>query len=113
MAQWLGQFTGNTHATKVGELENLLRHAVTVFHVNRSAKTRKLKAKAVLNLAEKLLSARHRLLKARIVANTHLVGDEAGPKMRSIKSLRDREAKARAQGLQGILVEFGAEDVIQ
>ena len=112
MAQWLGQYTGNTHATKIEDLENSLRHAAKVFQETRSAKKRKLKAKAVLNLAKKLLSARLRLLKARLVANTPLVGDEAGPQMRSVKSLRDREAKARTESLQGILLEFSVEDVI-
>ncbi len=112
MAQWLGQFTGNTHATKVQNLEASLRHAVNVFHKTRPGKARKVKAKAVQSLAKKLLSARLRLFKARIVANTPVAIEEGDSQMSGIESLRDREAKARAEGLHGILIEFSAQDAI-
>ena len=32
MAQWNGQFTGNSRATKIKDLEEMLSHAVEVYH---------------------------------------------------------------------------------
>src|SRR5438094_10088260 len=101
MAQWLGQFSGNTHATKVQDLEATLRDAVVVFHKARSCKARRVKANAVQNLAKKLLAARLRLFKARIVAKTAVTVEEAESPSNAVESLRKREAKARAEGLTG------------
>src|SRR5437763_46963 len=102
MAQWLGQFSGNTHATKVQDLEGALRHAVDVFRGTRSIKARRAKAYAVQNQAKKLFAARLRLLKARIAANAPIAVEEAKSRTSGVESLRKREAKTRAEGWMGI-----------
>ncbi|HWG43928.1 MAG TPA: hypothetical protein VN688_14215 [Gemmataceae bacterium] len=112
MAQWLGQFSGNTHATKVQDAEAALRHAVTVFHATDSSEARANKAKAVRGLATRLLSARLRLLKARISAAEDHQLRHAGSPNGGIESLRLREAKMRVEGLNAVLVEFGVSDLI-
>src|ERR1700755_1725191 len=78
MAQWNGQFTGNTHATKVKDLEETLAHAVNVFREAESAEEIQAKGKSVRKLAEKLLNARLKFLKAKIYdAESILEKDEA------------------------------------
>ena len=67
MAQWLGQFSGHTHATKLEDAETALRHAVAVFRA-AGPDDHGRKSKAVRNLAERLLAARLKLLKARLAA---------------------------------------------
>jgi len=111
VAQWLGQFSGHTHATRVEDAEAALRHAVAVFRAAGSPKAKESKARAVRNLAMRLLSARLRLLKARIAAAEPLAAERA-EQSSGIESLQQREANLRAEGLQGILAEFGAEDAI-
>jgi len=104
MAQWFGQFSGHTHATKVEDAEDALRHAVAAFRT-ATPDERARKAKSVRSLAERLLVARLKLLKARVAALEPKTGD-----LRSstgIDSLKEREAKTRAEGVSGILVEFG------
>lgn len=112
MAQWLGQFSGHTHATRVEETEVALRHTVAVFCAAVSRKAQVTKAKAVRMLANRLLSARLRLLKAQI-AKREPGSVEAEKQSGGSESLRQREAKLRAEGLLGILVEFGAQDAVE
>lgn len=66
MAQWNGQYTGNSHLTKVEDLEATLRHAVTIFREASSSAESDTKGKAVRKLAEKLLSARLKFLRAKL-----------------------------------------------
>lgn len=110
MAQWLGQFSGHTHATKVEDAEESLRHAVTVFHT-AEASDRNRKAKAVRRLAQRLLSARMKLLKARIVALTPSL-DDPQKNYSGIDALRTREEQLRIEGVKGILAEFDALDAM-
>jgi hypothetical protein len=109
VAQWLGQFSGHTHATKVEETEEALRHAVTAFHAAGPGDRRK--PKAVRNLAERLLSARLKVLKARLSA-LEPAAESRGQNADGIESLRAREARTRAEGVSGILAEFGAPDAL-
>jgi len=106
MAQWRNQFTGNTHTTKVRDAESALRNAVMAFHAASSSDRREQKAKTVRNLAKRLLSARLRLLKSRLVAAKPVQTES------NLESLRRREARTSEKGLDGILVEFGAPDAI-
>jgi hypothetical protein len=110
MAQWLGQFSGNTHGTKVEDAEEALRHAVAVFRA-ADAGNRRRKSKMVRHLAARLLSARLKLLKARLAALEPLAeGRELNAD--GIEALRAREAQTRADGVNGILAEFGALDAL-
>src|SRR4051812_26624940 len=94
MAQWLGQFNGNTHATKVEDAEETLRHAVAVFRAAGPG-DRSRKAKSVRNLAEQMLSARLKRLKARLAA-LEPVAEGREPNAGGIEALRAREAQTRA-----------------
>jgi hypothetical protein len=104
MAQWIGQFSGNTHATKVAELEASMRAAVSSLNRSGPADDRPRKAKAVRNLAKRLLSARLHLIKSRVVAASE---KQIGT---SVEALVAREISTRVAGVHGILAEFGVQD---
>jgi hypothetical protein len=113
MAQWLGQFSGNTHATAVADAEELLRHAIDVLRATSAGPERARKAKAVRNLAKRVFSARERFLKARRVEVHRVRTEEAMARhAREIDSLQCREAQLRKDGIVGILHEFGALEVV-
>lgn len=101
MAQWKGQFSGRTHATKVKRLEASLEVAIRALHVASEAEATG-KFKAAKGVAERLLSARLHMLRARISASAEKQ-DES-----NTGTLRSREERARADGVDGILREFGA-----
>jgi hypothetical protein len=108
VAQWLGQFSGHTHATKVEDAEEALRHAVAAFRA-AGAGDRDRKAKSVRTLSARLLSARLKLLKARLAA-LEPVAEGREQSADGIEALRAREAQTRADEVNGILAEFGALD---
>jgi hypothetical protein len=64
VAQWSRGFPGNAHATRVEEAEVPLRAAVATFKA-QGASAPPQALKTIRKLAEKLLSARPQLLKAR------------------------------------------------
>lgn len=101
MAQWTGQFSGKTHASKVAELELSLRTSVKSLTSPDSDQDQARKLKAVHALARRLLSARLHMMKSRVVAATETLD---GP---NVDALKAREALARKAGVDGILVEFG------
>lgn len=110
MAQGGRLFSGHTHATRVEDAEALLRHAVDVFRAAGSCHDREKRA-TVDRLAARLLAARLKLLKSRIVAAT-----EARPRptpgglAKETTSLERRYATLREGGLTMILREFGVDD---
>lgn len=111
MAQWLGQFSGHTHETKVEDSEELLRHAVKVFHAVDSNLERAKKAKVVHRLAKRLLTARLKLAKARIAAATDVQSGVALAKRENeIASLERKYAVVCEGGLEAILREFSVHD---
>ncbi|NJK31500.1 MAG: hypothetical protein HC927_03230 [Deltaproteobacteria bacterium] len=65
MAQWWGQFTGRTHATAIADAEALLAHAIEAYKT-ATDETQTAKAKAVVRLAKRLLTARRRPLRAKL-----------------------------------------------
>src|SRR5438105_4805358 len=104
MAQWILGYSGLTHDTKVQDVEASLRHAITAYSAAAEA-DRDRKSKAVLHLAKRLLAARSKALRARISQFS-----EPGPKRASeehVQSLRTRKRELDAQGVNGILREFG------
>jgi hypothetical protein len=112
MAQWLGQFSGHTHATRVDDAEAALHHAVAVFlRATGSDKQRERKASSVRNLAARLLSARLKLMNARI-ADLQPVAEESENRIGGLEALQQRITKAKAEGVNGILAEFGATDAL-
>lgn len=113
MAQWLGQFSGKTHATRVADTEALLRHAVEVLRATPVGPEHVRKAKAVRNLARRVFSARERFLKARLAEYHRARSKEfVARHAQEIESLEHRAAQLREEGVDGILREFGALDLL-
>ena len=113
MAQWSRQYTGNTHATRVADLEASLRRAVSAFTEAQSDPERASKAKSVRKLAERLLLARRRLLAARRTAAQQVRSGEAlAEREKEISRLQERAATLDEGGLRGILAEFHALDAM-
>jgi hypothetical protein len=110
VAQWLGQFSGHTHATKVEDAEKALQHAVSVFRT-AAPHDRASKAKSVRGLAERAFSARLKLLKARI-ASLEPLAERGKQNSNGIESLRTKEEQLRADGVNSILIEFNALDAL-
>lgn len=112
MAQWLGQFTGNTHETKVHDAEDALQHSVDVYRSLLHDASREKKAKAILKQAERLLRARQKLAGAR-----HAVARERrltlNPELRDkeLKPFEDKERLLRDGGVDAILAEFGVAEL--
>ncbi len=110
MAQWAGGYSGNTHASRVAEAEAALRHAAAGL---RSESPSHQSQQAVANarkLAERVLSARVRMLKARLSALQDASAKEVAPSgAEEFASLRTRLATVQEQGLPGILAEFDLE----
>jgi hypothetical protein len=111
MAQWLGQYSGHTHETRVEDLEDTLRKAVQAFRMAASEPERRKKAKSVRNLAKRLLSARRRVQRGWLVAAPR-VADEEAPAQggEETEPSREREASTADQGMLEILAEFDAPD---
>jgi len=104
MAQWVKQYRGLTHETKVEDIENSLRQAVETLKALPEAE-RPEKLRAIQRLAERLLATRLKALRARSSALT-----EPGRKSlddEQTARLRARRQGLQAQGVDGILNEFG------
>jgi hypothetical protein len=100
MAQWMHQFSGKSHSTKVAGLETSLRVAVAAQHRAQPGAEWEKKAAAVATLAARLLAARLRLYRARL--------SDMKPRGLANTGLIAREAEAQAGGVAAILAEFGA-----
>ena len=110
MAQWRGQFSGRTHETRVQDAEAALKHAVEVFDAASAPHERVKTAKNVRHLAAKLLQARIRAFKARLVrASDPRMTGQPSAWNNGVDHLRAEESATRAGGVHGILVEFGVE----
>ena len=105
MAQWLGQFSGSTHATKVAELEAALRRAVAALREAEGTDAAGSKAKAARRLAERLFAARLRMVRARLDAEPPAASAEREARPRR-DALRLRKLAMQAEGVDGILAEF-------
>jgi len=114
VAQWSGGFAGNTHATRVNDAEAALRHAVSALKAGSASPDMVKAAKTVRQLAKRLLSARVRMLKARLSAlQDASAGGTRDPESQELAPLRQRLAEAQAQGLAEILVEFSAKEALE
>ena len=99
MAQWLRQFTGNTHQTKVEDREQQLRHAVQVWATKESPADRLAAMQTVLRFADRLHRARIRAMKARIASLDPRDTDR-------LDAARLQLEQLEAGGVQRILREF-------
>jgi hypothetical protein len=112
MAQWLGQFSGHTHETKVEDAEALLRHAIEVFRAEGSHPDYEKKAKALRRLAQRLLTARLKLVKAQLAAATDVQSGVAlAQRAKQIAGLERKYEAMRQKDVVAILREFGLPDV--
>jgi hypothetical protein len=107
MGQWRGQFSGLTHASKVEDVEAVLRHAVVVYRELSDPESRAQKARAVRKLAARLLRDRLKMLKA-LAADARPVNQPS-----PLFDKRSRLiAETRAAGVPAILAEFGAAELV-
>jgi hypothetical protein len=113
MAQWNGQYTGNSHATKVKDLEELLVHAVSVFRDANSIEERTKKEKTIYKLVKKLLTARFKFLKAKLYEVEPVIEENAKERRVQIEHLEQYIEKMQTQGANGILIEFGVQDLVK
>jgi hypothetical protein len=106
VAQWSGGYSGNTHATRVADAESALKQAVTALRVSQGGAAAGQQREKVARMADRLLSARVRMLKARLVA----LRDASAQDRMSPAQLIDLETRLETlqeQGVAGILTEFG------
>ena len=109
MAQWLGQFSGNTHATRVADIEDAMRHAVAALRTAKGTDAAVSKAKAARRLAEQLFAARIRLLEVRLDAATPLTSEQSEARPH-LDKLRSRIVAMQAEGVRRVLEEFEISD---
>jgi len=74
MAQWLSQFSGNTHLTKVKEREQQLRRAIDVWGKKKSHADRDAYMKTVVRFAEQLHVLNSASLRHASAVSTRLCG---------------------------------------
>ncbi|NBV24904.1 MAG: hypothetical protein EBS05_23665 [Proteobacteria bacterium] len=107
MAQWMGQYSGLTHETKVQDLELSLRQAIkTIGALPAPARPEKLKA--LRHLAGRLLAARLKAVRARVAALTE--PGRLDPNGRKASQLQARAAELQAMGPEDVLKEFGFDE---
>src|SRR5579875_1417302 len=75
VAQWVGQFSGLTHATRVKALEGSLRKT-TQSLMTAAGEERRKQERTVRKLAARVLAARLRALRATQVAHVQLAQDK-------------------------------------
>ena len=107
MAQWAYGYSGHTHGTKVLDVEESLQQAITAHSMAAEAE-RDHKSKAVHHLAERLLAARLKALRARIARLRE--PDYKGDASELIQKLDRHAQELESEGVTGILQEFGFHD---
>ena len=103
MAQWSGQYLGHTHDTKVDEAEELLREAITALS-SAPASYRARRVKSVRRLADRLLAARLKVVRAKLSVRAE--PDQRGGEAEQSTRLLAREQELVAGGVASILREF-------
>lgn len=94
-------------------MEELLNHAVIVFRGANIDSEHIAKGKAVRKLAEKLLPARLKFLKARIYDKQPVIEKNVEKSRRLVEKLCEQEFEIRLGGVNAILIEFGVKDLIE
>ncbi len=110
MAQWAGQYTGRTHESKIKDIEDTLLIAINSLK-NADETTIGEKRKSVVKLCERLLSARHKAIKARISKITETRSFETDDKKTT--SLRKKEKQLKEKGIDGIIQEFEITELVK
>lgn len=114
MAQWLGQFMGLTHESKVQELLAALVLAVGAFKRAGEGPEKARKAKALRSLAKRVLTAQRRALKAKIVAAQHVPTEEAQElRAKEIARLSEHQERLAACSVADLLAELGVNEAVR
>jgi hypothetical protein len=106
VAQWAGGYSGNTHATRVADAESALKQAILALRASEDGGVNQQKREKVARMADRLLSARVRMLKARLAALRDASAQDQTPPAQ-LTDLETRLAMLQEQGAAGILTEFG------
>ncbi|GAA5127653.1 hypothetical protein GCM10023212_32910 [Luteolibacter yonseiensis] len=101
MAQWQGQFTGRTHASKVADRETTLRATIAACS-GKSPGDGSLPN--LESLAQRVIEARHQCLKARLSALREPSG--TAPPLAQIERLEKQIDGLGSGGIAAILREF-------
>ena len=104
MAQWARGYSGHTHDTKVFDLENAMRQAITAF-ANSEDVDRHNKSIAVYRLADRLIAARGKALLAHIARLSE--PDLRDDNLEMIQKLEFRKQRLESDSAVSILTEFG------
>lgn len=109
MAQWMGQFTGRTHESKIKDIEETLSIAIEALKVGDKENLLQ-KQKSVIRLCERLLYARLKTLNARIskLSETQSLDND----FKKTQNLIKREKEMREKGVNGIFVEFKIQNLL-
>lgn len=100
---------GLTHESRVDELGAALGRAVVAFKNAGDGPEKALKAKAVRNLAKRVLAAHRRAVKAKLVAAQHVPCEEALEKRaKEIERLRALQEDLAACTVAELLAAIGA-----
>ena len=105
MAQWMGQFSGHTHLTRIQDREMQLRHAIETYRSSARQSEQGACWQKIIKFSDKLLNARIKALKAQIASL-----DPRDEKTR--KSIESKIEGISTAGINLILHEFGI-DVAQ
>ncbi len=110
MAQWMGQFSGRTHESKIKDIEETLLNAIESLKVADETNINT-KRKSVIKLCERLMSARHKALKARIskISETRSLESDSNKTQNLIK----REKELGVNGIAGIFAEYKIHDLVK
>ncbi len=112
IAQWNGQFTGNTHRIKAADDELVLEHAVGGFNTC-SEEMKPHKAKAIRKLAAKVMNARLKMIRAKLEEAMPVESHKWEAARTQVEHLKAAEAKLVSEGADGILREFGASELTE
>jgi len=107
MAQWQGQFSGRTHATKVEDIERTLLTSIDSLTQGDEQKRKEL-LQNTHAIAKKLLTVRLKMLRTRM---TQLSEPGRPQDQRQTASLKATIDQMMAEGMDAIMREFGIDDL--
>lgn len=101
MAQWVGQFTGHTHATKVADREEILREAISQC---LPADSGAVAPPRLASLAQRVIDARLKYMRAQL-SDLREPRSGAMP-LQQIDRMEHRIKELESEGIPGTLREF-------
>jgi hypothetical protein len=108
VAQWLGQFSWRNHGTAIGDAQAQLEQAIEAFR-SATAQDHAKRAKNVVGLAKRLLTARRRLLRTAVQADEAIDGSSV---RKSSKARAAELERLETGGVEALLEEFDCLDAL-